>query len=208
MRIDRPPVTRSGAQRAARQELSKAIYHRNNKPLVERALDWVGRQLDRLLHHASVGAPSGNLGALAIVVVIVVIVIVVVWRVGIPRRAAASGSVLADGAAVTAADHRLRSTQAADSEDWNTAVIERMRAIARQLEESGILDPRAGRTASELAAMTATLLPDVATGIQSSARAFNDVAYGGKPADQQTLAGLVSVDEAVRATSSRRVMAQ
>jgi len=77
-----------------------------------------------------------------------------------PRRSASQGAVLPAGRPSSAADHRSLAEQAADRADWHTAVIERMRAIARELEERSVLDARAGRTATELAREAGRMLPN------------------------------------------------
>jgi Domain of unknown function (DUF4129) len=202
------PITRAGAQRDAQRELSKSIYHRESEPLPVRALRAVGRLIDHVLHRTSVHAPAGNAGVLAIVVVIVVVVVIVFWRVGVPRRAAAMGGVLAPGEANTAAQHRALAEQAAAGGDWHTAVVERMRAIARELEERSVLEPRPGRTATELARETAPLLPSAAAGLGRSAEEFNSVAYGGAEANAEQLNVLVATDETVRASARSQVLVQ
>jgi hypothetical protein len=166
----------------------------------------IGRLIDRLLNTTAGRASTGDLGVIAVVVVVVVVAAVIVWRVGVPARAAAAQSVFALGAPVSASDHRLRSEQAGEAGDWNTAVVERMRAIARELEESGAVEVRAGRTATELAEDGAALLPAAASGLRACARTFNDVAYGARTADQAALAGLITTDETIRATARDRLV--
>jgi hypothetical protein len=201
------PETRLGARRAAQHELSKSIYHRNSEPFPVRAVHWVSRLIDRVLDDALKHSPGGSLGALALVIVIVAFVIVVIWRVGLPQRNAAVGVVLAAGSEVSAAEHRERSEAAASSGDWQTAVVERMRAVARELEERGILDRRAGRTAIELAKEAGNLLPLAAEDLRGAAEAFNHVAYGGGGGSRTTLALVISADDGVRRSSRTEVLA-
>jgi hypothetical protein len=202
-----PPITRLGAQRAAIRELSKAIYHRNSDSLTERAIRALGRLIDRLLNSTLSNAPSGSAGALALVVLIVIVAIVIIWRVGIPQRAATVGSVFPAGRSVSAAEHRTLAEQAADSGDWHTAVVERMRAVARELEERNILEPRAGRTATELAREAARSLPVAATDLISAAEVFNAIAYGNSAATASDFALVVAADDAVRSSARSEVLA-
>jgi hypothetical protein len=202
-----PPITRLGAQRAAIRELSKAIYHRNSESLPERAIRGLGRLIDRALNSTASIAPSGWVGALALVVLVVIVVIVIVWRVGIPGRATTVGSVLPTGRSVSAAEHRTLAEQAAAAGDWRTAVVERMRAVARELEERGILEPRAGRTATELARESAQLLPLAATELRSAAEVFNAIAYGNSAATATDLAAMIAADDAVRSSARSKVLA-
>jgi hypothetical protein len=202
-----PPITRLGAQRAAIRELSKAIYHRNSESLAERAIRALGRLIDLALNSTASIAPSGWLGALALVVLVVVVVVVIVWRVGIPRRAATVGSVFPTGRSVSAAEHRALADHAASANDWHTAVIERMRAVARELEERGVVEPRAGRTATELARESAQLVPIAATELRSAAEVFNAIAYGNGAATAIDLAAIIAADDAVRSSARSKVLA-
>jgi hypothetical protein len=201
------PITRNGAQNDAKHELAKAIYHRNGDPLPVRIVRWFGHLVDRVLTASLKHAPTGGFGALALVVLVVVVVVVLIWRVGIPRRAASYGAVLPIGQAATAADHRRLAEVAADREDWHTAVVERMRAIARELEERSILEPRAGRTATELAREAGRLLTGAGGALTTAADVFNAVAYGGADATDADLTRLISADDLVRESSRSRVLA-
>ncbi len=91
------------------------------------------------------------------------------------------------GPQLTAGDYRRAAERRADAGDYAGAIIERTRAIAVELETRGVLLPRPGRTASELAAEAAVSLPDHAAGLREAARLFDDVRYGDRPG---TLAGL------------------
>jgi hypothetical protein len=196
--IFRPPITRDGAQHDARRELSKAIYHRSGDPWPVRALHWFSHLLGRLLSATARHAPAGDVGALALVVVIVALIGLVIWRVGVPRRTPASEALFADVSRLTAADHRALADAAAARGDWHAAVVERMRAIARELEERGVVDDRPGRTATEVAAQAGVQLPDHADRLRAAASTFNDVAYGEAPAGPAQVAVLVAADEVVR----------
>ncbi|HVT22334.1 MAG TPA: DUF4129 domain-containing protein [Mycobacteriales bacterium] len=206
--IDPGPITREGAARAARDELSKAIYHHDSDPLPVRVVKAVGRFIDHLLNGAFHHAPAGGWGALILLAVIAAVVGLVIWRVGMPRLNPASPTVLpADAPVSRAADHRRRAILAAEQQDWNTAVIERMRAVARELEERAVLDPRAGRTATELAADAATRIPTAVAALAAAAETFNAVAYGAAPAGAADLATVIAADHAVSSSGSRLVSA-
>jgi hypothetical protein len=201
------PVTRTGAQRDAQRELSKAIYHRNDEPLPVRAVRAFGRLVDHFLNKAFSHGIGGSHGLLALIVVVAAIVIVVIWRVGVPRRAAAAAGVLPIGRQVSADDHRSRSEQAVLAGDWHTAVIERMRAVARELEQRSVVQPRAGRTATELTGEAGLRLPLAAEQLRAAARTFNDIAYGGIEATRTDLDVVVAADEAVRHSAQSKVLA-
>lgn len=201
------PITRLGAQRAAIRELSKGIYHRQSDPWPVRAFEAIGRWISHLLSTALSAAPSGSAGALALVVLIVVIIIVIVWRVGIPRASLATGSVLPAGQVMTAAEHRALAEQAAENDDWHTAVIEGMRAIARELEERDVLQPRAGRTATELANEAAGFFADATAELRAAADTFNHIAYGEGTATPADLEVMIAADDIVCRASRSQVVA-
>ncbi|MEU0040645.1 MULTISPECIES: DUF4129 domain-containing protein [unclassified Streptomyces] len=193
---DEPPVTipRDPAREAARRELSKPMYHQNEPSLVQRALnafwDWVGK----LFGAASSATPGGTLGLLVIVLVVLAVAAALWWRLGTPRRTPTSSAALFDDRPRSAAEHRAAAEAHAAQGHWNQAVQERMRALVRSLEERTLLDPRPGRTADEAAAEAGRTLPGHTDRLRAAARDFDDVTYGGRPADSRTYGRLTELD--------------
>jgi hypothetical protein len=202
------PITRAGAQRAARHDLTKSIYHRNAEPWPVRLVRAAGRLVDHALNKALSAAPNGAGGGIALVLVIAVVAIVVFWRVGPPRRVAKVGAVLPAGQSVSAAEHRSLAEAATGRGDLHTAVIETMRAVACELEERSVLPPRPGRTATELAHEAGHAVPTVSGELSRAAATFNDVAYGGAEATRAALETMSAADDAVRRSSRSRVLAR
>src|SRR3954452_6676662 len=101
------------------------------------------------------------------------------------RRAAAARGSLLDDTRSTAEDHRAAAERHAAAGEWPQAIRERLRAIARDLEERAILDPRPGRTADELATEAGAALPDHADELAAGVRVFDDVWYGGRSGDAE-----------------------
>jgi hypothetical protein len=192
-----PPISRTGAQRDAQRELAKAIYHRQQDPLLVRAIKAVGHWLSGVLN--GVPASSGGGVWLALLVLAFVVVALVVWRrVGTPRRSAtAGGSVLATGRVMTAAEHRALADAAARRGDHETAVLEQMRAVVRALEERGVIEPRPGRTAAEVARAGGDGMPAATGALVVAARTFDDVVYGGGSAGPDEVETLRAADRAV-----------
>jgi hypothetical protein len=62
-----------------------------------------------------------------------------------------------------------------------------------------VLDERPGRTADEAAAEAGRALPGQAADLADAARLFDDVTYGGHPAEREHDARLRSLDEALAA---------
>jgi hypothetical protein len=193
-----PPITRTGAQHDARHELSKAIYHRQQDPLLVRAIKAVGHWLSSVLDTAATASGGGGLWLALLVLLAVVVVLVVRRRVGPMRRsAAAPGGVLPGGRALTAAEHRALANAAAARGDHETAVLEAMRAVVRALEERGVIEPRPGRTAAEVAREGGDGMPSATPVLVAAARTFDDVVYGGSAAGPDDVETLRAADRAV-----------
>ncbi len=199
------PVTRDGARADARHELAKAVYHRYDDPWPVRAFRAVEHWLSRLLDQVAGHAPGGGPGAIGLVALVVALVAVARWRFGPVRRGARAPGAVLEVTPSRAADHRRRATDAADRGDWRTAVVERMRALARGLEEQDLVAAGPGRTAVELAAEVGRIRPPAAPAVAAAAVVFDAVAYGGRNADAHSYETVLAADRAVAAPSARLV---
>lgn len=191
-------LDRDAAREAARQELSRRPYQEAKPPWAYRLLDRLFSELDKALSRATEVTPGGALGLVVLVLLLGGLVALVVWRVrpaGLGRTAPA---LFGAGAAVTADDHRRQAEAHAAAGRYDEAVRERLRAVARELEARGVLDPRPGRTADELAREAGARVASVAGPLRRGVRVFDDVWYGGRTADASSYAVLVEVDRLVR----------
>ncbi|MFD5324357.1 DUF4129 domain-containing protein [Streptomyces sp. NPDC127092] len=194
-------IPRVPAREAAERELSEPMYHENDPSLLQRGIDrfwdWVGDLFDS----AAGATPGGVVGLVAVAVVVLALIAALWWRLGTPRRTpATAGDSLFDDGPRTAAEHRAAASRHASAGQWNQAVQERMRAIVRSLEERTLLDPRPGRTADEAAAEAGRSLPTHAEGLRAAARAFDDVTYGGRSADEPAYRRIEQLDSALERT--------
>lgn len=193
-------LSRDAAREAARDELRRQEYTQAEPPLLVRVLGRVAREIGDLLDLAAVAAPGGTLGVLALVVLVALFVAVVLSRVG-PLAGRSTGRPLfSAGTALTAAEHRTLAEQAAGEGRFADAVRERLRAIVRDLEARGALDPRPGRTAGEVARDGGGAVPALADDLRRAAVLFDEIWYGGRAADASSYAVLVGVDERVGAS--------
>lgn len=193
------PVDRTVAREAAQRELSKAIYHRNDPSLLARIAAAVLRWLLRVLQAAAGAAPGGALGLVALVVLVAIAVVVLRLRVGpLLVGARVPAGPLAAVRPLTPEEHRRAADRFAAEGRWAEAVRERLRAVAGELEARGVLDPRPGRTADEVAAEAGARLPALAPRLRGAARMFDEVWYGGRPATPEAESGLRELDDAVR----------
>jgi hypothetical protein len=183
-----PLIERRTGQRLARLELAEMS-------IWQRVTDW----LARLFSNAATVVPGGWFGLIALAVIAVLgVTAVVFWFRPATARRNRAGSVL-ESAARTARDYRRVAERLAADGDYAGAIVETVRAIAADLDERDILQPRPGRTADELAAEAGRELPVLAADLRAVARLFDDIRYGDRAG---TLTGyqLVSrVDADVRA---------
>lgn len=193
---DAPPVTipRAPAREAARRELSKGVYHENDPSWFQQALDAFWEWVGKLFGAASTATPGGALGLLVVIAAVIAVLGALWWRLGTPRREPTSAPALFDDRLRSAAEHRAAAEAHAAQGHWNQAVQERMRALVRALEERALLDLRPGRTADEAAAEAGRALPAHTDRLHTSARAFDDVTYGGRAATEQSYRRLAELD--------------
>jgi len=208
--IARVPVElgREEATRLAREELSKEIYRAHRPGLVRRLLGWLVDRVADLLDKVAGVSPGGHAGLVVLALLVVVAVVAVRLKVGPMGRRAASDPALFAGRARSAAEHRAAADAHAARGEWADAVRERLRAVVRSLEERAVLDERPGRTADEAAAEAGAALPTCADDLRRSARLFDDIWYGGRPAGPDADAALRALDERVRAAQPHVVGAR
>jgi hypothetical protein len=191
------PITRDGAREAARRELSKGIYHRNDEPLAVRVFNAVQRWISHLFHTVSKHAPGGGAGAIALLLAAIVLLGLVWWRVGLVRRTASLQRPVLDSRRTTSGDLLREAEAAVVAGRWDDAVVARMRALALGLEERGVVDTRPGRTADELAAEVGRSMPAATAALRAAASAFDAVAYGRRPATRDTYDVIVAAADMV-----------
>lgn len=201
-----PVIGRVPAQRLARAELSKPIYHQH-PPLLTQILNAVINWLDKLLSAGRL-APGGWWSVAGLACVAVILITIVAVRVGPLARSRRMPSRSAPlRQTKTARDHRDAAAFLAQAGDYAGAICESLRAVAAELDERAVLVPRAGRTADELAREAGQAMPAFAAGLRDGAWLFDEVMYGKRPG---TLAGyerLRALDAEVSAAAGRRARA-
>ncbi len=192
------PVSGPDAQRAAREELRKAEYHRDDPGLVSRFVDWLTRRLADLFS----GSAGGNALLVALVIVAAVVIFAVV-RAGPPRRVARMGRSGDDPLRpLASADHRRLAAEFAAQGRHAEALREWLRAAVRTIEDRGVLPPRPGRTGAGTAGEAGPLLPAAADDLRAATTAFDEVWFGGRAA---TSADAALARSAADAVASARV---
>jgi len=193
-------IDRDAAHEAAQHELGKPIYPKAS--LTERLMDWINELLYRLVD-ASSSMPGGWL-TISVLAILLVTAIVVAVRIARRTMRTNRGSeyALFGGHELSAAEHRATAEQYAAEGNWSAAIRHRLGAVARQLEESAVLDPVPGRTASELARDAGRAIPNLATELSRAAEAFNDVTYGERPGTEAGYRMVADLDDHLRSRTA------
>lgn len=190
-------LDRDSARELARDELSRPEYDAARPPALLRLLGRLLREIGELLDRGAGAVPGGRWGLLLLGLLLVGLAVVVLTRVGPLRQGPSRAPLFSGGTALSAAQHRELADAAAAAGRWADAVRERLRAVVRDLEARGVLDPRPGRTAGEIARDAGAAVPAIAADLRRAATVFDEVWYGGRPADAASYAALVAVDEQV-----------
>jgi hypothetical protein len=189
-------INRDAAHEAAQRELAKPIYPKAS--LTQRFSEWLEDLLYRIAQEGS-RLPGGWFTVTLLIILLVVAIVVAVRIARRTMRTNRGGEhALFDSHELTAAAHRATAEQYAAQSNWVAAIRHRLRAVARQLEEDGILNPVPGRTATELAVDAAAALPDLGGELMQAASAFNDVTYGERPGTESAYRMISELDRRLR----------
>lgn len=183
------------ARAAATRELSDPAYQQAAPSWLDRALRWIVDRFEDLLNTVNQVVPGGIFGVIVLIALVVVVIVVIRSRAG--RLSRTVGGAVFSGKPLSATDHRRAAEEALARGDLAEAVRERFRAIARGLEERGVLDVRSGRTVDELARAAGARIPEYAKALRSAALMFDDVWYGGRAATHAGYQQLADLDLAL-----------
>jgi hypothetical protein len=189
-------IDRDAAHQAAQEELKKPIYSKGS--VEQQLVDWLNEQIYRLLQKTS-SLPGGWITATVLFILLAIAIIAAVSIVRRTMRTKRGGDhLLFESTQLTAAQHRATAENYAAEGNWAAAIRHRLRAVARQLEETGVLNPAPGRTANELARDAGAALPHLDGELSQAATAFNDVTYGEQPGTQSAYQMIVDLDDHLR----------
>jgi hypothetical protein len=181
-----PPLTPTvdGAREQLQNELSKPPYQAARPTLFDDLWNAIVKWFDSL---ASPGTGVGGLSGPALILIIVGIVILAALVVGfilfglprLNRQSVASGSLFGEEDERDSAALRRAADAAAASGDYSSAIEEAYRAIARGLEERGVVSTFPGTTAHGFSALAAVPFPSAGAALESAADLFDGVRYLG-----------------------------
>lgn len=189
-------IDRDTARDAAENELQRPIYAKPSAG--DYVLEWIDDLISRIARAGST-VPGGWF---TLTVVAILVVLAVVTAVRIARRTMhtqrAGDAVLFGDRELSSAEHSAAAERYAAEGQFGPAIRHRLRAVARHLEETGVLQPIPGRTATELAADTGRVFPQLADEFDTAATIFNDITYGDRPASPQDYRRVVALDDHLR----------
>jgi hypothetical protein len=192
------PLTRDGAAHAAHGELSKHIYQQARPSITQQVQSAVWRWLVDAYHRIVDATPGGAVGLLVIIAVLGLGAVFLTRR-GVSGKRRSGGATGLDLPADVSADQlRAEADAFAARREWAQAVRARLRAVVRTLEERGVLDPRPGRTASEVATEAGSARPELRDLLWKGALTFGEIWYGRRPATADDDGVLRELDAALR----------
>ncbi|HEU0190421.1 MAG TPA: DUF4129 domain-containing protein [Mycobacterium sp.] len=191
-------IDRDAAREAAQRELAKPGYPRPSPK--QQFVDWLNEMLDRLIGR-SAELPGGWFTISLLLIMLAVAMLVAVRIARSALRTSRGDHPLFGTAELSAAEHRGAAERFAASGDWAAAIQHRLRAVARELEERGVLNAAPGRTANELARDAGLALPRLSAELTRAAETFNDVSYGQLPATEAGYRAVADLDDQLRATA-------
>jgi hypothetical protein len=194
-RLPDPPLDPSGSEARAklRRELLHPEYHQEN--LLQEVFNWLLRKVGSGLDRASQAPPLSTLMAMLI---FVALALGLAWLVSRARHTARENderrSVLTEEA-VTADELRARAAAALEAGRFEEAVVEGFRATTVRQVERGRLSDTPGATAHEVAEALAREYVAMADRVHRSARLFDEVRYGDRPATREQAASVLALDD-------------
>ena len=190
-----PPLDPSAGEARSwlQRELLHPEYHQQN--IVERLIIWLQRQIDRGLAAAEQAPPLSAFAAMLIFLLLLGGLLWLVSRTRGTRRARTPVGPVLDGQAASAAELRARAEAALAGGRPEDALVDGFRALAVRQLERGRLEDSPGLTAHEVAVALATEYPDLAGRVEDSARLFDLVRYGDRPATPEQATGVLALDD-------------
>ncbi len=188
------------ARRWLQDELSNPRYHAQPS-LVDRLRELI----DRLF----AATPDGGLPAVVVPIAVGLVLAVlglVLWRV-LRHEVGRSGGDAdrpLDVPDVPAATLRDRARAAVARGDWDSAVLDGVRTVARAAVERVVLDDAPGRTAHEVSLALTTPFPAEQAALLAAADSFDAVRYGHRSATEDQARAVLALDERLAAARPAR----
>jgi hypothetical protein len=166
-----------------REELAKQEYQAARPTWFDQLAKWIQDRIGDLLGSSTTGGPPG-FGAVivfALVLAAIVVAFFVFGRPRINRKSAVSGALFGEDDFRDAAGIRAAAESAAARGEYELAITEAFRAIARGLAERTILTVNPGSTARDFSERAGVPFPQFAAEFAAAAVIFDEVRYLGRP---------------------------
>jgi hypothetical protein len=176
-----------------RRELLRPEY--NDRDPMQRILDWLQRTVSSALDAASHASPLPTLAAVVVFLVLLVLLGLLLSRARRSARAPEAARAVLTDERLTAAQLRARAEAALAAGRAGDALVEGFRALTTRQIERGRLDDLPGATAHEVAESLAATFPHQRPRVDDSARLFDLVRYGDRPATRDQAARVLALDD-------------
>ena len=187
------------------RELSRPEYQRS---LLDRFLGWL-QDLWSVLVDGAQGTSSRSAGAAVLVtVVLLALAAVLVSKLRTDPAVRAGVGPTLTMSEVSAEEHRARAVEALAAGDPSRALVEAYRALATRAVRRGLVDPRPGLTAHELAIHLAPRFPEHREALLDAGRCFDQVFYGEQPVTGAAATAVLELDDALRLARPSSASAQ
>lgn len=189
------------ARRLLLDELSKPQYAAAQPTwfdlLAQAVWDWIT--------NLRIEGATVEFGLMALIIALIIGVVVAAFILfGVPRlrrRSAVTGPLFGVDERRTADQLRSAARTAANAGDYDTAIEEHFRAIARALQERTVFSPAPGTTAQGFARSATRSFPEQATALRTAATAFDDVRYLEHDGTRKQYEQLVELDRTLQRTA-------
>jgi hypothetical protein len=190
-----PPLEPSAGEARSwlQRELLHPEYHQQN--LVQRLLTWLQRQVGRGLAVAEQAPPLSTLAAMLVFLLLLGALAWLVSRTRWTRRTGTVTGPVLDGKVLTAAELRARAEAALAAGRSEDALVDGFRALAVRQVERGRLEESPATTAHEVAVTLAGEYPEQGNRVGDTARLFDLVLYGDRPATLDQASGVLALDD-------------
>lgn len=189
-------------RQVTREVLSRPEYQWQRPTIIQIALEWVGRQIARLLNLL---LSFGGAGFAGWVITSAVVLFLGLLAVGFLRRLSPSygaGEPTTATTVVGADEWRAAAERHEAAGDWKEAVRCRYRALVLELVERGLIDELPGRTAGEYEHQVRGALPAAAEPFSDATTVFQWVWYGTAPSTPEDVRRLRELSERVLAATT------
>jgi len=185
-----------------REELAKQEYQAARPTWFDLLAKWVQDRIGDLLSNVGGGGPPG-FGFLIVLVIIVVAIVLAFLVFGLPRinrRSTVTGALFGDDDYRDAAGIRAAAESAAARGEYELAITEAFRAIARGLAERTILTVNPGSTARDFSERAGIPFPALADDFVAAATVFDEVRYLDRPGTRERYEQVSTLEKRARQT--------